>query len=477
MNKLDQISTNFVESNSDHAEKLKSQQNQIVVWNGKDCSVLDLIGKEKPLQIILTRAGERLFRVFDPLESPSIPFPITIKDRTLKIEKLPPELQLLIGSFLSAKDVANLSQINQHFYSMRKLFLTKLISPTLRDILKIENGLNDLIDLVTLGIIHNKYDLKFIENFLNIPLKKYSHKTKYPIFEQRIIDLIQKYSPYINKINFYTDFFREDMDCGKSSTMPDRLLETLGINCPHLRKISLYNFNGFANESLMNFIENCPKLSSFTLENVFENVGEIDIDKIIIKLSQHCKDLQFINIDGVGSFTDQSLRALAECPKLKNMRVLPAENITDSGVIALVDGCKELESISLNECSQITNNAIKYLAKQCEKLKCMWISGARAVTDVAIKAVARNCKKLSEIGVRECGNVTCESHLALAEYCKELRSVFSDNVITDEALIAYATGCKDLDLVDIIGIATISNETLEFLRTNCPNLKIICDES
>lgn len=61
---------------------------QIVVWNGKDCSVVDARVRDRPIQIILTSFGQKLMSITDPRELSFIPYPISDASQSSRFTQL-----------------------------------------------------------------------------------------------------------------------------------------------------------------------------------------------------------------------------------------------------------------------------------------------------------------------------------------------------------------------------------------------------
>ena len=61
---------------------------QIVVWNGKDCSVVDARVRDRPIQIILTSFDQKLMSIIDPSELSFIPYPISDASQSSRFTQL-----------------------------------------------------------------------------------------------------------------------------------------------------------------------------------------------------------------------------------------------------------------------------------------------------------------------------------------------------------------------------------------------------
>jgi Leucine-rich repeat (LRR) protein len=106
-----------------------------------------------------------------------------------------------------------------------------------------------------------------------------------------------------------------------------------------------------------------------------------------------------INLAGCRLVTDETLRAIAlHCKSLKAIIVaFCRDELTDSGLVNLVESCQQLKSIDVSDCVNLT--------------------------DDTIHAVARHCKSLESINVRGCGYLRDGGLVDLVESCRHLKSI------------------------------------------------------
>ncbi len=343
---------NKIEYRNEYKSAKSNEQNsdseQIVVWNGKDCSALNPIARENPLRLIFTKAGTKLFQIFDPLQTVSIPYPI--KQHTFKLSKLDPELQLIIGSFLSQKDAANLSQVNRHFYSMRNSLLKQFISPLLRKILEMDYTSDEIQYLLSLHVIdYFSFDRKYIANELKIQKKSLS-KLRY-LTEDIIIDLINKYSESIRSIDLSIFPF-----------ISDKTINEIAEKCLHLRSLEIiYNLK-ISSKSIVNLVKKCPNIKNLCLVNC----NQLNIDLITKKISKHCKGIETLDFfNSHNQITDKTFIALSKCPQLKYFTITNYEHVTQSGFFALANGSKSLQKITLVS-DKVTDDVVTAFAENCK---------------------------------------------------------------------------------------------------------------
>ncbi len=467
-----------LEGKLDYKVNAEDQKKQIVVWNGKNCTELEPTVKENPLQIILTAAGEKLLRITNPQET-SIPFLIGNPKMKCGITKLPRELILIFGKFLSVLDSVRFASTSSIFHSMRSSLLYDNLSLTVRRIMKNEDAIKDLPHLMHLGIIHDKYDLDYIANELFI-------KKKESISEEKIIDIIQKYGSYIEEIDLS---YKDNIDMNK-------IVTELALNCPSLRKIDLAGWARVSDHALINLAKNCPDLlyinltlnSLITDQSVMalaENCPELEVidlescnkvtDQGIISLAKHCPGLHYINLSECNLITDQAIMPLAEqCKGLQRINLNGCQQITDQAIMAIANHCKGLQKINLTYCELITDQGITVLANNCSNLQTIQLNFCDLITDRAIIDLAEHCSELRKISLDYCELITDQAIIAIATHCSELRGIQFENcrLMTDLAVNAFATPSSKLKYIYLNNCDLITNEALDNLRQNNPKLII-----
>ena len=118
--------------------------------------------------------------------------------------------------------------------------------------------------------------------------------------------------------------------------------------------------------------------------------------------------------------------------------------VTDVGVLGIIENNSNLQLLSLAGCALITNKALKGIGKYCPHLTSVNFSLCVKVTNDGIKAVARNCPNLQVCNFAGILKLSEGSLVELASNCPGLLmlNVTGCEAITPNGLKALITGLK-----------------------------------
>jgi hypothetical protein len=130
------------------------------------------------------------------------------------------------------------------------------------------------------------------------------------------------------------------LDCSRTLTACDELLETMGDYLPQLLDIAVGGSNDRVTDvGVRALVQSFPLLRSLSLESAL-------------------------------TLTDVSLSAIAlHCPVIQALDISKCNSITDEGVRTLVSGCVHLTSLSLNCNHYITDVAMEYIVQNCPSIE------------------------------------------------------------------------------------------------------------
>lgn len=160
-------------------------------------------------------------------------------------------------------------------------------------------------------------------------------------------------------------------------------------------------------------------------------------------------------------------------PALQDLALGPlVEPFDDRILIALSQGCRELRRLILSDSTDITDVGVAALAKGCRKLSAILWEPSPNLTDEALIALADNCPELERFNIKGSANVQDAGLCALAQKCPLLTdlSLINCTAVTDEAL-SQLSGLTELNLYGCTGI---SGGALIELAKRCPDLATLC---
>lgn len=126
------------------------------------------------------------------------------------------------------------------------------------------------------------------------------------------------------------------------------------------------------------------------------------------------RGLRVLKLGGCNKISDVSLIYNFKFPELKEINLSKCQQVSISGIKALVQNCPSLEVVNLCECYNISDKCIEIIAMKLPRLTSLNISRCFQLTDYSLDYIAMNCKRIKELNVLGCRNMSDEPHLRLA---------------------------------------------------------------
>ena len=98
------------------------------------------------------------------------------------------------------------------------------------------------------------------------------------------------------------------------------------------------------------------------------------------------------------------------------------EDVSDGTIVPLA-GCKRVERLTLTNCIKLTDSGVMALVQGNSNLLALDISGLEAISDLTLLTVANNCKRLQGLNVTGCKQITDRSLVAVSESCRSIKRV------------------------------------------------------
>ena len=109
--------------------------------------------------------------------------------------------------------------------------------------------------------------------------------------------------------------------------------------------------------------------------------------------------------------------------KRLNLASQPLAKEVSNGTLEAMSGCKKIERLTLTGCSMLTDSGIMALIDGNHYLLALDVSGIAGVTDATLLMAAANSKRLQGLNVSGNVEITDRSVIAIAEGCKHLKRV------------------------------------------------------
>lgn len=85
--------------------------------------------------------------------------------------------------------------------------------------------------------------------------------------------------------------------------------------------------------------------------------------------------------------------------------------------------CKRVERLTLTHCTKLTDTGVMALVEGNRNILALDFAGLDSITDHTLLAVADNCPRLQGLNITACRQVTDKSLCAISENCKALKRV------------------------------------------------------
>ena len=396
MNNIDNSKVKNVEYPSLESQPT-NKNTQIVVWNGKNCSVLDAIQQDNPHRIILTEVGQKLLSLTDPRETTFIYFPIAIKEEKSRLLQLPVEIQAGIHSFLDYKSILALRQTSHDNFTLinnYSLFRNKDCNENAKKYMRntLEISQQDLDKMGTTGDMRNTLEI------LQQDLDKMGTTGDLKKISENALKIFLFLFPNIKEITLHDPI--QTIDEGPI-TSPIKTCSFLSIGVDRIIFDDKENQEFYSDDIILplNFFSSASELriiglrllttqaSSSTIKEL-PNLKIIDLsevqmlkcddseedeiedysDTFFYSLVSNSPNVETLKLDGTEDtdWENASNRSpitvlydnFPRCQFLKNLH-LQKTKVNDGHLLKIANGCPSLEYIDLRECPEITTTGIE----------------------------------------------------------------------------------------------------------------------
>ena len=181
-----------------------------------------------------------------------------------------------------------------------------------------------------------------------------------------------------------------DLDITSCSRITDICLRELGIHSKKLQHLNISSCNGIEGKGLVAVAECCRQLRSLKVVKC-KKLETYAISKIFYE----CKKLEELDIEEYLKITDNEIRILAQSSP--NMMVFKAKNstfISDQSLLILSQHCKDLDYIDVSRDNfkyRISDVGMLALGQRSAALRVLNVHGCDNITDVGLAWLAEGC--------------------------------------------------------------------------------------
>jgi F-box and leucine-rich repeat protein 9 len=173
------------------------------------------------------------------------------------------------------------------------------------------------------------------------------------------------------------------------------------------------------------------------------------IQKFLAQRAEKIKELNFnaTLIDG------NALQSIAEIQnlQLENLYLRQCEQLTNEGIISLIDAQQNLQILNLTSTVRLTDLALMHICERLKNLKQLKVRKCRALTDISVKMIA-DLKHLQVLDISECENLTsaCINDGIAANQNEELRELYLSALnISSAAISKISINIPNLRVLDL----------------------------
>lgn len=120
-------------------------------------------------------------------------------------------------------------------------------------------------------------------------------------------------------------------------------------------------------------------------------------DPALCWISEGCKKLETLKLDGCGNLTDSGMHYLAQgSNRFRSLSLKGCTKLTDYGMRALMESpvVEKIEALDLSGCLFLEDPTISALGEYCHLLKDLNLMGLSRCTDVGFKVLGEGCPNL-----------------------------------------------------------------------------------
>lgn len=256
-----------------------------------------------------------------------------------------------------------------------------------------------------------------------------------------------------------------------SCDVTDTSLKAIGDGCKNLKHIDISNCNKIRPQSIEYLAKNCQGLLSFI--SVACSGATIN-DESIKLLSNNCRKLRIVNLNGCSALTNEGVHSLASnCPQLIYCNLSKCFAITDQSLVSLSEGATQLKTLQLIGCHQLTDQGFKALCSRCKLIENLDLEDCVQITDQTIYYLTKYCLNLKRLACSHCDNLTDDGIKHIKKISDSIQYLELDNcpLLTDQS-INHLTHCKQLRRLDIYDNNLITRQATKKLYTLLPQLVI-----
>ncbi|XP_070379937.1 F-box/LRR-repeat protein 16 [Dermacentor albipictus] len=276
----------------------------------------------------------------------------------------------------------------------------------------------------------------------------------------------------------------------RCSSVSDRGLETLLAAAPRVSALELFGCNELTDAGLWAALR--PTVTSLTLADCI-NVADETLAAVAQLLpalrelnlqAYHVTDASLAHLGGGGigshhhQHQQQQQQQLQHQSQLVVLRLRSCWELTNQGLVQLVQAVPQLRELSLSGCTKISDDGVELLAENLRQLRVLDLSWCPRVTDASLEFIACDMTQLQQLTLDRCMHITDiglgylstipNLSVLYLRWCSQIRDFGLQHLCTMKSLrILSVAGCPQVTARGLSGLAQL-RQLQELELTNCP---------
>jgi len=220
-------------------------------------------------------------------------------------------------------------------------------------------------------------------------------------------------------------------------------------------------------EGVSHFTQYATSLSTLSMRGNRSLQPKVS-DKSLLKIANHCPQLNCLFLRGLMELTDQGLKAVfSACTKLQILDLGFCSKMTDQSADHLFN-CIELRELQLEGCFSIQRNCINRIVSRCKELSRVGFAGC-LVDDNTVVLLLEGKFNIEALLLAGCPEITDKSITKLTK-CSNLRflNLRGCDKVTAGSMISLAKSCPNLELLHIATSPNINESDIDKLKHLLP---------
>ncbi|KAH6943461.1 hypothetical protein HPB50_021693 [Hyalomma asiaticum] len=272
----------------------------------------------------------------------------------------------------------------------------------------------------------------------------------------------------------------------RCSSVSDRGLESLLAAAPRVSSLELFGCNELTDAGLWAALR--PTVTSLTLADCI-NVA----DETLAAVAQLLPALRELNLQAY-HVTDASLAHLGgglggsqhhhhqqhhhPQSQLVVLRLRSCWELTNQGLVQLVQAVPQLRELSLSGCTKISDDGVELLAENMRQLRVLDLSWCPRITDASLEFIACDMTQLQQLTLDRCMQITDVGlgylstipnlSVLYLRWCTQIRDYGVEHLCTMKSLrILSLAGCPHITTQALTALSQL-RQLQELELTNCP---------